>query len=48
MKVVHSPAPSDSQLRLQEGDIVKVFGRLRKDGNYVAEVGNTYQKMFLL
>ena len=38
MKVVQSPAPSDSQLRLQEGDIVKVFGRLRKDGNYIAEV----------
>ena len=40
MKVVHSPAPSDGQLKLQEGDIVKVFGRLRKDGNYIAEVGN--------
>lgn len=38
MKVMHSP---DNQLRLQEGDIVKVFGRLRKDGNYVAEVGYT-------
>lgn len=44
MKVVHNPTPSDGHLRLQEGDIIKVFGQPRKDGSYIAEVSNSQLK----